>query len=56
MEIDKREQEQRDWKGYGSAERPVVVTYYHLQDDHQVHRLLSIDGGLAVNSLTFACF
>jgi len=43
MEIDKREQEQHDWKGYGSAERPVVVTYYHVQDDHEVHRLISIN-------------
>jgi hypothetical protein len=43
MEIDKREREQRDWTGYGSAERPVVVTYYHVQDDQGVHRLLSIN-------------
>ena len=43
MEINKREQEQRDWKGYSSAERPVVVTYYHVQDDHEVHRLISIN-------------
>lgn len=31
MEIDKREQEQREWKGYGSAERPVVVPDYHSE-------------------------
>jgi hypothetical protein len=43
MEIDKQEQEQRDWTGYGSAERPIVVTYYHVQDDHEVHRLISIN-------------
>jgi len=43
MEIDKREQEQRDWTGYGSAERPVVVIYHHVQDDHEVHRLISIN-------------
>ena len=43
MEIDKREQEQRDWTGYGSAERPVIVTYYHVQDDHGVHLLLSMN-------------
>jgi len=43
MEIDKREEEQRDWKGYGSAERPIVVSYYHVQDDHEVHRLISIN-------------
>ena len=43
MEINKREQEQRDWTGYGSADRPVVVTYYHVQDDQGVHRLLSIN-------------
>jgi hypothetical protein len=43
MEIDKREQEQRDWTGYGSAERPIVVTYYHVEDDHEVHRLISIN-------------
>ena len=28
MEIDKRKEEQRDRTGYGSAERPVVVTHY----------------------------
>ena len=39
MEIDKREEEQHDWTGYGSAERPVIVTYYHVEDDHGVHRL-----------------
>lgn len=43
MEIDKREEEERDWTGYGSAERPVIVTYYHVQDDHGVHRLLSMN-------------
>jgi hypothetical protein len=30
MEIDEREEEQRDWTGYGSAERPVVVTYSRI--------------------------
>lgn len=43
MEIDKQEEERRDWTGYGSADRPVVVTYYHVQDDHEVHRLISIN-------------
>lgn len=43
MEIDKRKEERRDWTGYGSAEHPVVVTYYHVQDGRGVHRLLSIN-------------
>lgn len=43
MAIDKREQEQRDWTGFGSADRLVVVTYYHVQDNREVHRLISIN-------------
>jgi hypothetical protein len=43
VEIDKRKEEQRDWKGYGSAEHPAVVTYYHAEDDHGVHLLLSMN-------------
>jgi hypothetical protein len=39
----KQEKERRDWTGYGSAERPVVVTYYHVEDDHGVHQLLSMN-------------
>jgi len=40
MEIDKREHERRDWKEYGSAQRPVIVTFYDVEDDHGVHKLL----------------
>jgi hypothetical protein len=43
MEIDKQEKEQRDWTGYGSADRPAVVSYYYVEDDHGVHRLLSMN-------------
>jgi hypothetical protein len=39
----KPEQEQRDWTGYGSAERQVVVEYYLVQDKHGVFRLISIN-------------
>ena len=42
MEIDKREQEQRDWTGYGSAERPIVVTYYHVELAE--HDVLYVEG------------
>jgi hypothetical protein len=43
MEIDKREEEERDWKESGSAEQPVVVTLYHVEDDNGVHLLLSMN-------------
>jgi hypothetical protein len=43
MEIDKREEEERDWKESGSAEQPVVVTLYHVEDDNGVQRLLSMN-------------
>ncbi len=43
MKFDKPEKEQRDWTGYGSAERPVIVMYYHVVDKHGTHRVISIN-------------
>jgi hypothetical protein len=41
--MDQQQEEQRDWKGYGSAERPVVVSFYDVEDDHGEHLLLSMN-------------
>lgn len=43
MKIDKREEEKQSWAGYGTAERPVVVMYYFVEDEHGAHRILSIN-------------
>ena len=43
MEIDKRREEQHDWSGYGSAQRPAIIMCYHVVDKHGTHRLISIN-------------
>jgi hypothetical protein len=43
MEVDRQEEGKRDWTGYGSAQRPIIIMCYHVQDKVGVHRLLSIN-------------